>query len=125
MGIFSDAQGQLTLKPLYVYVVFLRRSRSDNFKVPCPICPKFELLIDIMHVLDTYKFKMEGINSSRKKWQHRFFRRSKAANTVVRGWIRPNFEFIYALLYVIITCKYEEDPIKTNREKVATPCFSL
>ena len=43
--------------------VFLRRSRADNFIVPGPIWPKFKLLLDIMHVLDTYKFKMDRINS--------------------------------------------------------------
>ena len=44
--------------------VFLRRSRADNFIVPGPIWPKFELLLDIMHDLDNLKFKMDRINSN-------------------------------------------------------------
>ena len=44
MGIFSDAQGQLT-----------------------PIWPKFELIQDIMHVLITCKFEKDRINSNGEK----------------------------------------------------------
>ena len=47
--------------------VFFRRSRADNSVVGGPIWPKFELVRDIMHVLVTYKFKMDLINSDREK----------------------------------------------------------
>ena len=47
--------------------VFFRRSRPDNSVVGGPIWPKFELVRAIMHVLVTYKFKMDLINSDRKK----------------------------------------------------------
>ena len=47
--------------------VFFRRSRADNSVVGGPIWPKFELIRDIMHVLFTYKFKMDLINSDREK----------------------------------------------------------
>ena len=54
--------------PLYkTMVVFLRRSREDNFIVHGPIWPKFELLLDIMHVLHTDKSKMDQINSNQEK----------------------------------------------------------
>ena len=43
------------------------RSRADNSMVGGPIWPKFELILDIMHVLDTYNFKMDRINSNREK----------------------------------------------------------
>ena len=59
-----------------------------------------------MHDLDTYKFKMDWINTKREKLKHQFFRRLK----VVRGRIWLNVKLIQALMYVIITCKYEKDP---------------
>ena len=47
--------------------VFFRCSRADNSVVGGPIWPKFELVQDNMHVLVTYKFKMDQINSNREK----------------------------------------------------------
>ena len=49
--------------------VFFRCSRADtcNYVVGGPIWPKFELVQDNMHVLVTYKFKMDRINSNREK----------------------------------------------------------
>ena len=47
--------------------VFFRCSRADNSVVSGPIWPKFELVQDNMHVLVTYKFKMDRINSNREK----------------------------------------------------------
>ena len=78
-----------------------------------------------MHGLDTYKFKMDWINTKREKMETSLFRRLRAAYSVVRGQIWPNFKLIQALMYVIIVCKYEKDPIKNNRDKVATPFFKL
>ena len=74
--------------------------------------------------LDTYKFKMNRINSNREKVATAIFLMLKGSS-VVPGQIWPNFELIQALMYVIITCKYEKDPIKNNREKVATPFLKL
>ena len=47
--------------------VRFRRSRADNSVVGDPIWLKFELVRDVMHVLVTYKFKMDLINSDREK----------------------------------------------------------
>ena len=47
--------------------VFFRCSRADNSVVGGPIWPKFELVQDNMHVLVTYKIKMDRINSNREK----------------------------------------------------------
>ena len=47
--------------------VFFRCSRADNSVVGGPIWPKFELVPDNMHVLVTYKSKMNWINSNREK----------------------------------------------------------
>ena len=79
-----------------------------------PIWSKFELLLDIMHTLNTYKFMIDQINSNREKVATSIFRRSMAANSVVRGRIWPNFKLIKALMYSIITCKYEKDLIKNS-----------
>ena len=46
--------------------VFLRCSRADKSMVGGPVWLKFEVL-DIMHVLYTYEFKMDQINSNREK----------------------------------------------------------
>ena len=83
-----------------------------------PIWPKFKLLLDLMHVLDTYKFKIEVINSNREKVATLFFRCSRTTNSVVCGQIWPDFELIQALMYIIVTCKYEKDKMKTIRENV-------
>ena len=42
--------------------VFLRSSRAANSVVGGPICPKFELIHNIMHVLVTSKFEKDRIN---------------------------------------------------------------
>ena len=43
------------------------RSRADNSILCGSIWSKFELLLDIMHVLNTYKCKMDQINSDPEK----------------------------------------------------------
>ena len=88
-----------------------RRSRADESILCGPIWSKFELLLDIMQVLNTYKLKIDQINSNQEKVATSIFR---AGNSVVRGRIRPNFELIQALMYVILICKYEKDPIKNS-----------
>ena len=47
--------------------VFYRHSKAGNSIVGGPIWLKFEVLLDTMHVLITYKFKMDLINSNREK----------------------------------------------------------
>ena len=47
--------------------VFKRCLRADNSMVGSPVPPKLELLLDIMHVLFTYEFKMDLLNSNREK----------------------------------------------------------
>ena len=93
---------------------------ADNSIVSGLIWPKFELLLDILYVLDTYKFKMDRINSNREKVGTSFFRRPRAANSVVRDQIWRNFELIEALIYVIIACKYAKD-LTIKRGKTIFP----
>ena len=64
-----------------------RRSRADNSLVHGPIWPKFELILDGMHVLITCKFKMDQMNSNREKVETSIFRSSRAANHVVSSQI--------------------------------------
>ena len=77
-----------------------------------------------MHVLDTYKFKFDDINSNREKVATKILRRSRAPNSVVRGQIWSNVELIQALMYVFVTCKYAKDQMEKSRENVMTS-FSL
>ena len=105
--------------------VFFRRSRADNSVVGDLIWPKFELVRDIMHVLLTYKFKMDLINSDQEKVATSIFRQSRAANSVVSSGIWPKFELIQALMYLLVTCMYEKDRIKNSRENEETPFSPL
>ena len=114
MGIFPDAQGQLTPQSLV-------RSNQISNSVKT-------LWLSSLPVTSSPKGNnahLRAIIQSEKKWKHQFFRRIRAASSVVRGRIWPNFQLIQALMYVIITCKCEKDPIKNNREKAATPFFKL
>ena len=52
--------------PFHALLVF-GGYRLDVQGQKTPIWPKFELLLDIMHILDTYKFKMNTITSNREK----------------------------------------------------------
>ena len=51
----------------YVYGKFFIRSSAANSIVSGPICTKFELVQDFMHVLLTCKYKKDQIKSNRKK----------------------------------------------------------
>ena len=55
--------------------VFLKLSRADNSMVGGPVWLKFELL-DILHVVYTYEFKMDQMNSNRENVATSIFRRS-------------------------------------------------
>ena len=105
--------------------VLFRCSRADYSILCGPIWSKFQLILDIMHVLDTYKFKIDQMKSKREKRQLNFFRGSRTANSMVQGWIWLNFKLIQALMYFIVTCKYEKDLKKNSSGKMATPFFPL
>ena len=63
-----------------------------------------------MHVLDTYNFKIDRINSNREKVAKSIFLDALGQlNFVVRVQILPNFELVQAFMHVLITCKYEKD----------------
>ena len=63
----QQRKGGNTISALLDYGRNFRHS-SANYSILCgTIWSKFELLIDIMHVIDTYKFKMDWINTKREK----------------------------------------------------------
>ena len=55
---------------------------------------KFELTLDIMHSLVTFKSKIDQINSNREKVETMIFKRSRTANAVVSIQILTKFELI-------------------------------
>ena len=72
MGIFSDAQGQLTPQ--------LRKSGNTVFSIitlsvamdtSSQIWPNFKLIQAVMYVIITCKYDMDLIKIAEKKWQHR------------------------------------------------------
>ena len=83
MGVFLDSQWQTT--PNYV----IRSGRNLNS------------FLDIMHVLNMYKFKMDQINSNQEKVATLIFRCSGAAISVARGRLWSNFKLIQALMYAM------------------------
>ena len=105
--------------PLQVYGVIIRCPRADNPRVIGPIWPKFNIFLDIMHVLVNYKMnsKLFGSITIEKKWRLQFLRRSRAAYPIIGLWdifrrrgaaysvvcgkIRPNFELIQAPKYTL------------------------
>ena len=107
MGIFSDAQGQLTPQS----VVGSGRN-SNSLELSCmPSLPA--------------SMKRIGEKNSREHGNTVFSIITLSVAMETSCWIWPNFKLIQALKYVIVTCKYEMDPIKNSREKVATPFFPL
>ena len=51
---------------------FFRRSRAANSVVSGPIWPKFELVRDFMHALDTCKYKKDPTKNNRERVETSF-----------------------------------------------------
>ena len=102
MGIFPDAQGQLTPQSL---VLSGRISNSSE--------------ILWMSLLPA---SMKKIRSKMKalEWTQHFPHYNSMVAMETSGRIWPNFELIQALIHVLITCKYEKNPIKNSGENVMT-----
>ena len=104
MGIFPDAQGQLTPQSL------VRSGRISNSS---------EILW-----MSSLPASMKKIRSKMKalEWTQHFphYNSMVAMETSGRIWL--NFELIQALIHVhvLITCKYEKNPIKNSGENVMT-----
>ena len=102
MGIFSDAQGQLTQQSL------VRSGRISNSS-------------DILW-MSSLPASMKKIRSKMKalEWTQHFLHYNCMVAMETSGRIWPNFELIQALIHVLITCKYEKNPIKNSGENVMT-----
>ena len=94
MGIFPDAQGQLTPQSL------VRSGRISNSS---------EMLW-----MSSLPASMKKIRSKMKalEWSQHYtaiFRRTRADNFGVGVGIWPKFELIQAFMHVLVTCKNEDD----------------
>ena len=99
MGIFTDAQGQLTPQSLV---------RSGGISNSCE-----------MLWMSLLPASMKKIRSKMKalEWTQQFFRHARADNSGVGGGIRLKFQLVQAFMYVLVTCK-NEDPIKNAGARV-------
>ena len=104
----------------------LVRHSSANYSLLCgTIWSKFELPLDIMHVLDTYKFKMDWINTKREQWKRQFFRRLRAANSVARGRIWPNLNPSKLFCMSSLPVSMKKIPSRTTEKKWQHRFFKL
>ena len=106
MGIFPDAQGQLTPQSL------VRSGRISN---------SFEMLW-----MSSLPASMKKIRSRRLRRLsghniiQQLFRRARADNSGVGVGIWPKFKLIQAFMHVLVTCKNEDDQIKNEGARVFT-----
>ena len=105
MGIFPDAQGQLTLQSM------VGSGQISNSSKP------FWLSL-LPAKMKKIRSKMEALECS----QHytSIFRRARADNSKVGGGIWSKFELIQAFMHVLVTCKNEDDRIKNEGARVST-----
>ena len=102
MGIFPDAQGQLTPQSL------VQSGRISNSS---------EILW-----MSSLPANMKKIRSKMKvlEWTQHFPHYNSMVAMETSGRIWPNFKLIQALIHVLITCKYEKNLIKNSGENVMT-----
>ena len=102
MGIFPDAQGQLTPQSL------VRSGRISNSS-------EILWMSSLPASMKKIRSKMKALELT----QHFLHYISMVAmETSCRIWL--NFELIQALIHVLITCKYEKNLIKNSGENVIT-----
>ena len=106
MGIFTDAQGQLTPQSLV---------RSG---------PNFELVRDVMDVLVTCKYEEDPIKYEGARVDTTLYSNFSDAQgqitLVLVSVIWPKFELIQAFMHVLVTCKNEDDWLKNEEARVVT-----
>ena len=110
MGIFPDAQGQLTHKSLIQ---------------SCPISNPFEIL---WLSLLTASIKKNQSNMKALEWSQHYlliFHTLKAANSEVSDGILLKFTPIQAFMADLVTCKNEEDPLENEGTRVVTTFLPL
>ena len=104
MGIFPDAQGQLTPQSL------VRSGRISNSS-------EMLWMSSLPASMKKIQSKMKGLEWT-QHYTAFFFRRARADNSGVGSGIRLEFELVQAFMYVLVTCKNEEDPIKNAGARV-------
>ena len=111
MGIFPDAQGQLTSQSL------VRSGRISN---------SFYMLwmASLPTSMKKIQLKIEALECS-QHYTSIFFRRARADNSGVGGSFWPKFELIQAFMHVLITCKNEDDRFKNEGARVFTRFLPL
>ena len=110
MGIFPDAQGQLTPQSL------VRSGRN------------FELVRDVMDVLVTCKYEEDPIKNEGARVDTTLYSNFSDAQGQITGvgvGIWPKFELIQAFMHVLVTCKNEDDQIKNEGARVFTRFLPL
>ena len=105
MGIFPDAQGQLTLQST------VRSGQISNSS-------KTLWLSSLPAKLKKIRSKIEALECSQHNTS--IFRRARADNSGVGGGICPKCELIQAFKHVLLTCKNEVHQIKTEGARVFT-----
>ena len=110
MGIFPDAQGQLTPQST------VRSGQISN-------SVETLWLSSLPAKVKKIQSKIEALECS----QHytSIFQTTRADNSGVGGGIWPKFELIQAFMHVLDTCKNEEDPIKNEGARVFTRFLPL
>ena len=110
MGIFPDAQGQLTQQSL------VESGRNLNSS---EILWMFSLPARIKKI----RSKMKELECSQH--YNQFFRRPRADNSGVDGGIWPKFKLIQAFIHVLVAYKNEDDSYKNEGARVVTTFFPL
>ena len=95
MGIFPDAQGQLTLQSM------VGSGQISNSS-------KILWLTSLPAKMKKIRSKMKALECS-QHYIHQFFRRARADKSEAGGGIWPKFELIQAFVHVLVTCKNEDD----------------
>ena len=90
MGIFPDAQGQLTLQSM------VRSGQISNSS-------KTLWLSSLPAKMKMIQSKIEALECS--QYYNQIFRGARADNSGVCGGIWPKFELIQAFMHVLLTCK--------------------
>ena len=110
MGIFPDAQGQLTSQSL---VGSGRISNSSEMLWMSSLPASMKKIRSKMKALSGHNIIQQ------------FFRRPRVDNSGVGVGIWQKFELIQAFIYVLITCKNEDDRIKNEGTRVFTRFLPL
>ena len=95
MGIFPDAQGQLTPQSL------VRSGRISNSS-------EMLWMFSLPASMKKIRSKMKALEWS-QHYTEQFFRCARADNSGVGVGIWPKFELIQAFMHVLDTCKNEDD----------------